>query len=314
MTERTPEPVPSCLICHRHRDTWGVCDPCIARTDSQLRELLDLHALAATVAALEPGRTADPGPIGRGSKHPPLPLNLAALDLAVGEWLLRSVTEDAGPSWAGLELWEIDWRHHFGLRPYGVASEQRTMPLERDTAARRATETPGLVSDTTPQNSAALRSAQRVSTLAGVIAFLHAWWPRAAAEHPAADEFATDVRRMHSHALAALGLDHARPWTVPCPADLGDRECGYRLHVDYAGHELVLHCPRCDSDWTVERLLLVAAAAGRGVWVTVAEAAEQIGVHRATIYRAVQAGNVSARYGRVDLVSVRAWNEARIGA
>lgn len=318
MTEQqTADPTPRCLVCHRPRAEWGVCAGCVTRVDGHLAELLDLHALAASAAALEPGRSGEPGPTS-GHRTPPPPLSIDALDLAVGEWLLRPyVSEEGTPVWSGLETWERDWRAEYGLTAYGSASAGRLNAARTRETGRRGTRTPGLDSDTTPTNRNAQRDASRVlgessATLVGVIGFLRAWWPRAAADHPAADEFAADIRRMHTRATAVLHLDDATPWTVPCPADTGAGDCGYRLAVDHSGRELLLHCPRCGSDWDIDRLLLVAASAGRGVWVTVAEAAEHVGVHRSTVHRAVAAGTVTARWGRVDLVGVQAWAGSRL--
>lgn len=273
---------PRCVVCHRERPAWGVCQGCLTCVDRMLGDLLDLHALASAPAALEPGRGSDPGPIG-AHRDPPLPLDLAALDLALGEVQLGV-----------LESWERWWREAFSLSPYGPASAGYASRTRED--RRYAPSAPGLGSTATSR------------TLAGVVGFLRAWWPRAASVvEPPPEEFAQEVRHLHTQAKAALRLHEPAPWTVPCPADHPDhpaQECGYRLHIDHDGRELVMRCPRCRSVWTVDRLLLVAAAAGRGVWVDADTAAARLGTTPRGLAPMVRAGRLQHRYGRYNLATV----------
>ena len=192
------EPSPACPVCHRRQSHWGACDPCIDRLDAQLGELLALHMLAQAPELALPA-TGDPGPIG-AHRDPPLPLDLAVLDLAHGEALLSGFDADQ----MGLESWAVDWRHWHGHSSHGRATS---------------------------------RAAGRTEVLVEVIGYLRAQLrptaaPVASGGHPAIDEFAQDVGHMHAHARAALRLDEPEPWTIPCPADDGERICGHHLHVD----------------------------------------------------------------------------------
>ena len=234
---------PACLVanCRAHVQQWGICDHHVRQVDAHLRELVDLHTLANHTTALLPTRTGNPAPTG-AHREPPLPLNMAALDLALGEVLLMTDEADdiEDPPWTGLESWEQDWRTTLHLSPYGPATEHR--------ATRGQT------------------------TLVGVIAFLLANWPRAAAIHPTADEFVRDVARMHARAKAALNLTTPPAWSIACPTD----GCGNRLRVEHDGRDAVLRCRRCGVSRTVEHLLYVARSEGKPCWLDAEAAARAL--------------------------------------
>lgn len=190
------DPRPACPICRRpdpHGQSWACCAPCLDRIDSQLADLLELHALAP--AYLERGRGQNGGG-GGPRKRSPLPLRIDVLDLALGETLLSGLDGEH----MGLEDWAVDWRHYFGHSPHGIATERAT---------------------------------RRSALLVSVVGYLRAnltlaGRSEAAGGHPAVDEFAADVRRAWSHAREVLELGDPRPWTVPCPTD----GCGHRLRVE----------------------------------------------------------------------------------
>lgn len=244
-----------------------------------LGEILDAHALAHLPEYLLPAwRGDDVGPIG-GHREPPLPLDLDVLELSKGTaWLMTD--EDADdPPWTGLESWEQDWRHTLGMSPYGQASAERL------------------------EASVSYASAEEV-TLVEVVGFLRRVWPLAAEKHPAADEFARDIQRMASRAKGTLGMLEPPPWTVPCPAYVDDagKECGYRLRVEDYGQGVRLHCPR-GHDWTTDRLLLVARADGRAVWVDADTAADRLGTTRRGLAVKVRAGLVRKHGNRYDITT-----------
>lgn len=271
MTDDAPRP--TCPACHQPRPSWALCDRCHDRTMARLAELVELQALACSIAALTPSQTGDPGPIG-AHRDPPLPVDLHALDIALAEGLLRGLEADQ----MGLEDWAVDWRHWLGHSPHGMATEHDTGPA---------------------------------ATLARVVGYLRANLPRcgrpaADGGHPAIDEFVADVRSIHTHAIHALRLAEPAPWTFPCPGDALDGGlCGNRLRVDHDGRHLAIHCRRCGTTWSLERLLLVARAAGSAIWVDADTAQTHLGVSRATLYRMADRGDIGRRYGRFDIGATR---------
>lgn len=199
---------PRCPLCHRPQAIWAVCVRCVERVDKQLEEILDLVARAGYVENLAPGRSGDAGHGPR--REPPAPLRIDVLDLDCGYDVLTA-----------LEAWERDWRHSFGLVPYGDASESRL------------------------QGSRSHETVERV-TLVGVVGFLRSWGPTAATRHPGFDEYAHDVAHVLRRAQSILGLleDTGR---VTCP-------CGARITLQDD-----LQCPRCGTEWNLARLLAVSS-------------------------------------------------------
>lgn len=265
-------PTPSCPVCRRPDpagQSWATCAMCVQRVDQQLGELLEAHTLASLPEYLIPTHSGDgAGPVS-GSHERPIGLDVAVLDLALGEEQL-----------AVLEQWERWWREHWGLTPYGEASGSR---LERAVGHGSAEEV----------------------TLCGVVGWLRVWWPTAAqVVDPPPEEFAAEVRHLHGRALSALRMTEPKPTTIACPADLDDDGglCGHRIALTGDGADL--YCKRCGTRWTTTRLLLVAAVSGARVEISVEDAMHHYGCSRATVYRMVNRGELRrGRYGRVVMGS-----------
>lgn len=320
MMTTTDAPRPQCPVCHAAGSTWAVCPRCVALIDSHLGELLDLHTLAAaaTTAALTRGQGAQGPRTSGGSHEPPLGINVDAADLALGEALLSTDDSLDEPPWMGLETWERDWREVYGLAPYGLASADR---LGRDAAscdekAPWSDSGAELAPELHPCDSDRPTGRHATpATLVGVVGFLRVWWPRVAEDHPAADEFARDVKRMRGWARSAVRADqmseHDRPiLVIPCPG--GDEPCGHRLPVhrqplaiDGPPARVAINCPKCGAHWDAARMLDGARERGVPVWVSLPDAAAWLDVHLATIYRMVERGTLVRSYDRVDIGSLR---------
>lgn len=169
-----------------------------------------------------------------------------------------------------LEAWERDWRNHLGLAAYGLA-----------TSLRNTSTDPGHV-------------------LAGIIRFLRAQWPEAAQRHPAADEFAQDVRRLRAAHIAVLGDPNAPALVIACPADEGEDRCGRALRIEREQGEV--DCRGCGSHWTTRRLLLVALAdSAADVWVDAEACAHALGVSVRTVQRWARSGQIRRRGSMVQV-------------
>ena len=173
-----------------------------------------------------------------------------------------------------LELWERDWRETFGLGPFGPASEAR----------------------------AAGQPNQAATTLTEVVRFLRIWMAKAAAEHPAIDDFAGELRGCWREAQRAANQMPRTTWRVACPTD----DCAAPLSVggqDLAGS---VTCKGCKTVWSVDRLLLIVAAESEGaIWMDSETCAMRAGVDERTLRKWANAGKITKKGGRYDYKSIR---------
>lgn len=281
-----PTPTPACPVCAQPGDTWAVCDRDRDNADRWLGEILHLHTLlrCAPLDYLLP--TSGNGAAIGGRREPPLPLDLAALDLLTAESLLRGMDADD----MGLEDWAVNWRHWLGHAGHGMATERDRSPAD---------------------------------TLAGIIRYLRANLPQMARSadaggHPAIDEFHTDIRRIRARAWAALRLtpydldpdpDAEEPadWTIRCPNTFDDGStCGHRIGmrrglrpIDHRPPDPVaVTCPACRRHWDGPWLVRVAVDSGMDVAMSLHQVMQLYGCTERTIRRKVAAGLLELDRGR----------------
>ena len=175
-----------------------------------------------------------------------------------------------------LESWEIDFRSFFELTPYGEASASRN------------------------------RSTQPHLILPGIVEFLTGWLDRAAAEHPAFDVFAGEVRTLYVQAKEAANERNRPQWRVTCPTDTDDGECGREFLIsgqDFGGE---VYCRACGTTWPVERLLRVVASSTLSeLWLDPEAAAEYTGVSTRQLRKWGQHGLIKRERGRYEVHSIR---------
>lgn len=273
-----------CPICARREPADGatVCGICLGRIDDDLARIPELCDWAATQIA---GSTAA-NMAGSGIAAHKIPIDAAAIDAATGLASQR------------LEYWERLTREHFGYTPWP--------PLRTDDNR--------LV--------AALRRSRGVIdpewSVKGCVGFLRAQLALIAerADYPI-EEFAGDVHaiRWGVKADTDLGIlgetglerfaqdaDEQKPGTrIKCPADHPDadgRLCGAWLIVDAARPADLVICHRCRTDWTAERLVLVAQAvpSAEPIWSTAEPLCRFLKIHARTLHGWVKAGDVTRRW------------------
>ena len=180
-----------------------------------------------------------------------------------------------------LESWEIDWRGFFDLTPYGEASRSRN------------------------------KSTQPHLMLGGIVEFLTGWLDRAAVEHPAFGDFASEVHTLVRQAKDAANERKRPSWRVTCPTDTDDGECGRQLLVsgdDFGGE---VFCRVCGTRWPVERLLRVVASSRLSeLWLDPEAAAEYCGVSSRLLRKWGQHGLIRRERGRYEVHSIRSALEA----
>lgn len=278
MTDEWPN---VCVVCAtRKRQTrlkhGHCCAGCADRIAADLRAIPELAAMAA--ASLVPGS----GSGGAMSTHygPKEPIRLEAVDPALAH--VNPDPDDDGSATTVLELlesWARIVRDDRGLTRYGPASEQHVLS------------TGAAINDTT-------------ATLVGVCAFLgaHVGWIVSDPEF-LLEGFAREVALCKR---AVIRWDTERKesdgWFADCPHDAGGGTCGYRLRIDGNDVDSYFICPRCGSEWSVDRLMLVAAeTSDASMWLDCEAVIKRYGVDRTTLERWVRKGRITKWHGLYDV-------------
>ena len=203
-----------CVICQRRPyDRAMVCNGDRQWLDGTLTEIV--HLYATLPEQMIPGQTQ--GQRVSGSREAPLPLRVDPLDLTMPARVtaVHDVYGDqAGlPSVAGV----LDsWaRDWVDVRDMG-----ETLP------------TPTVVE------------------LARWLGNRHPW---ACDDHPAVDDYATEIRRLHTTLRAVAGIRSDRIYVGPCPVTDDKGTCGATLTAD--PYLDIIRCPRCDTMWSRDKWL-----------------------------------------------------------
>lgn len=213
-------PERQCVVCPvygrqpREVERPMVCEGDRERLRTDLAEIIDLVALTPARIQIEPGN----GPKVSGTRERPAPLNLTALGVEAP-------------------------RYHRGLRSdgsiHGNVDDQIGIPQPVVTLDQWVTDwidIRGRDEWAPPAN------------LHEIVRWLDLRLDWACDEHPAIDEFATEVRDTVRH-LRGITRDRERGESAGrCPARLrDDSRCDARLSVDPYVDKI--QCPRCGSSW-----------------------------------------------------------------
>lgn len=259
-----------CVLCSRQDTHREACVDCTENLRRMLTDLPEFYALAAA-------GYADTTRGGKGSAAS-IGINVSALD--------GRTPRDA--IWK-LEAWERDWRET--LCTFGNHDHADIDQRKRKAARWADAESP----DFTGVN------------LCGVVNFLTIHLDTAATEHPAINEFAAELRTIHTEARNHAGEGEGDVTKVECPADIerhGEiQRCGALLTL--TGEHA--NCPRCGTDWDRPRLMLVARSVGADVYAPIGVLAEHVGKSKRTIQRWYEAGLIRRKgksYHHGDIVAV----------
>lgn len=179
------------------------------------------------------------------------------------------------------------------MAPYGPASAARAAQVAQngDLSHAGGLYLSGAVNDT------------RV-TLVGCVAFLGAQvaWMSTEPEFPVedfADEVSACVRVLRRWDVTA---ERGTAYVVECPHEADSGTCGYRLRISGEDAESYFHCPRCATEWSVDRLMLVwAETSDAAMWLDAEAVTRRYGVDRTTLDRWVRNGRVSKWHGLYDV-------------
>lgn len=206
-----------------------VCTGCRTQVRIELSEIPDLYA------RLDPSRTSTgSGPKVSGSKEAPLPLIVEVVDLTLPSRIGSADIRMRG-----------DWSQ-LGGDPDQLGGLSIATELDfwvRDWRESRS------ISEGLP--------VPMVATLAG---WLLNRLDDACDQHPAIDEFAAKVHRLHSTLRRAVGEQKAGGEPVGrCPAKLrDDTRCNTKLYADPYLDQIA--CARCGTAWPRRQWLSLAAA------------------------------------------------------
>ena len=195
--------------------------------------------------------------IGVASSNPPLSISL--LDAALGLTALNII-----------ERHEKTARHCLDVVPYGPASQARN----KDTAATTA--------------------------LFSSIAWLRVNLARLS-ETPSyqIEELHADARDIASSLHALDPANDAAATILQCPADSPDADgtdCGARLRINPDNLGATIKCPRCQTHWTVDRLIQVALSVDDiEVWCEGESIRAWFGIHQTTLNQWVKDGRITKR-------------------
>ena len=195
--------------------------------------------------------------IGVASSNPPLSISL--LDAALGLTALNII-----------ERHEKTARHCLDVVPYGPASQARN----KDTAATTA--------------------------LFSSIAWLRVNLARLS-ETPSyqIEELHADARDIASSLRALDPANDAAATILQCPADSPDADgtdCGARLRINPENIGATIKCPRCQTHWTIDRLIGVALSVEDvEVWCEGESIRAWFGIHQTTLNQWVKDGRITKR-------------------
>lgn len=263
----------ACVLCAARGKTTRLesghcCTPCAGWLMTTVADITRLAADAAAFVA--PGSSA-----GGGSRPVPgsrPPLRVDALD--------PENTHVTGYEATVLELceaWERMIRCDRGMAPYGPASAARISD--------------GLYAGTS-------------ASLVGVVGFLGAQvsWMTTEPTFPLedfADEMRACVRVLRRWDVDA---EDRGGWMAQCPHDTEQGTCGKRLRISGSEVESYFHCPRCGTEWSVDRLMLVLAeTSDAAIWLDPEAVTRWYGVDRTTMDRWVRSGKMTKWHGLYDV-------------
>jgi len=220
MSDDEAPPIPVCVVCQENELAMGerqTCTPCLHRTRIDLNAIVDGYALLPRY--LHAYATASPGSGEGGSRNAETPL--------MGGDVLSLIGYGSDGYNAAMQ------------RALDEADPMRTP----EPSVERPSDTPSILFELERweadwRSCRGVGAAMTKATISNVTSYLHANLGWAAAEHPAFDDFAGDMRRLRGHVDRALGrID--RPMFANC----GCIDCGERLARRWTTSGL-------EDDWT----------------------------------------------------------------
>lgn len=287
-----------CEICTRTATIGKTCRTCYDRLHEQLREIPTAYEQAAD--ELSPGGSGH-----AAGTEPSIGLRLAALDLRHAAGYINELGE-----------WARQWRHDGISDPANLHYVCDINYHPDDATNSTAPDPDGNQTPPNPEYSALHATLHRYgkgaadvagTSLRAVIDELLIGLHEACKRFEGIREFAASIRQLHGQARAASQTTPRQAWIIQCPADREpDGRCALPLRISGEDFGTVVACPRCHTEWDVQRLLLVAESDTEStLWLPAEEIQLLLGVNERTLRRWAAKGSVIREHGRYDVGSVR---------
>lgn len=297
---------PHCVLCARPLQSGHCCTPCRNRLDRQLRALPQL----ATDAAAYIAPTGHTGTGSRGAaftSRPPINLDAAEPHLALVPFDVP--IDQRIPLVDLLEGWEQLIREQLGYADLATAKALRARAHHDHATTDPATDAEA--HRTQPDQAFANHDHARITpprppaTLTGVTEFL-----RSQLDHITTSPdfglqlFADDLNACHTALRRWDGTrDRAKTWLIDCPADIDGTTCAWPLRLTGDDVDHHVYCRGCGTDWTIERLLLVAAdTPDAHIWLDADAVTKRYRVTRRVLEQWVRAGKITREHGLYDVL------------
>ena len=102
------------------------------------------------------------------------------------------------------------------------------------------------------------------------------------------DDFASELKEIHSQGMAAARQFVERTRRIPCPAETGEGSCANLLKINAEDPLEIFECRKCRSQWTTLRLVAVAMSGKQAVWLDAEALAKWMGISERHVRRLAQ--------------------------
>ena len=105
---------------------------------------------------------------------------------------------------------------------------------------------------------------------------------------PWIDDFAKELKEIHSQGMAAARQFVERTRKIPCPAETGEGACSNLLKINQDDPLEIFECRKCGSEWTTLRLVAVAMSDKQAIWLDAEALAHWMGISERHVRRLAQ--------------------------
>lgn len=102
------------------------------------------------------------------------------------------------------------------------------------------------------------------------------------------DDFAKELKEIHSQGMAAAKAFVEKTRKIPCPAETDEGSCGNFLKINQDDPLELFDCRKCGSQWSTLRLVAVAMSSSQEIWLDAEALAKWMGISERHVRRLAQ--------------------------